>query len=77
VEEAGRIADGVDNLPLALAQSAAYLHDTGLTIDAYLALLTDRATSILAQGLPATYRVSLAANLQLVLSGWETMTRPR
>jgi hypothetical protein len=64
-QDAARIADAVDNLPLALAQTAAYLHDTGLSAEAYLALLTDQAPSILAQGLPTTYPVSFAANLQL------------
>ena len=47
------------------AQVHNYLQATGLTSETYLTLLTDRATSILAQGLPATYPVSLAASLQL------------
>jgi hypothetical protein len=65
IDEAGRIADAVYNLPLALAQAVAYLQATGLAGETYVALLTDRATSILVQGLPATYPVSLAASLQL------------
>ena len=64
-DDAGRVADALDNLPLALTQAAAYLQETGLTADAYLQLLTRRATAILAHGIPATYRVSLAASLQL------------
>jgi tetratricopeptide (TPR) repeat protein len=64
-DDAGRVADAVDNLPLAVTQAAAYLQETGLTADTYLQLLTRRATAILAQGVPATYRVSLAASLQL------------
>ena len=64
-DDAGRIADAVDNLPLALIQAATYLQETGLTAQAYLELLTHRATSIMAQGVPATYPVSLAASLQL------------
>jgi hypothetical protein len=64
-DEAGRVAEAVDNLPLALTQAAAYLQQTGLTAHAYLALLADRATAILTQSVPATYPVSLAASLQL------------
>jgi hypothetical protein len=63
--DAGRIADAVDNLPLALAQAVAYLHDSGLAIEAYLALLRDQSGVILAQGRPVSYPVSLAASLHL------------
>jgi hypothetical protein len=63
--DAGRVADAVGNLPLAVTQAAAYLQETGLTAQAYLQLLTRRVTAILAQGVPATYRVSLAASLHL------------
>ncbi len=64
-EDADRVADALDNLPLALTQAAAYLQESGLTAQAYLQLLTRQASAILAQGLPATYPVSLAASLQL------------
>ncbi len=67
-EDAGQIADAVDNLPLALSQAAAYLHASGLATETYLALLTDRASAILDQGPPATHPVSLAASLQLAFS---------
>jgi hypothetical protein len=63
--DAGRVADALDNLPLALTQAAAYLQQTGLAAQDYLQLLSRRATSILAQGASATYRVSLTASLQL------------
>jgi tetratricopeptide (TPR) repeat protein len=63
--EAGRIAEAVGNLPLALTQAGAYLHDTGLASEAYLALLAERASVILAQGKPASYPLPLAASLQL------------
>jgi hypothetical protein len=43
-DEAGQIAEAMDDLPLALTQAGAYLHDTGLASEAYLALLTDRAS---------------------------------
>jgi hypothetical protein len=63
--DAGRVADALDNLPLALTQAAAYLQETRLTAETYLRLLTHQATSTLAQGVPATYPVSLAASLYL------------
>ncbi len=62
---AGRVAAAVDHLPLALTQAGAYLQQTELTAQAYLALLGRRASSILTQGVPPTYPVSLAASLQL------------
>ncbi|MDQ2880076.1 MAG: FxSxx-COOH system tetratricopeptide repeat protein [Actinomycetota bacterium] len=65
VDDAGRVADALDNLPLALTQAAAYLQETGLTAEAYLQLLTRRTSALLAQGVPATYRVSLTASLHL------------
>jgi hypothetical protein len=64
-DDASQVADALGHLPLALTQAAAYLQQTGLTAQAYLALLAHRASAILAQGMPATYPVSLAANLQL------------
>ncbi|MGH3821405.1 MAG: FxSxx-COOH system tetratricopeptide repeat protein, partial [Pseudonocardiaceae bacterium] len=63
--DAARIADAVDNLPLALAQAAAYLDDTGLSTDAYLRLLDTRAADLLAEEAPTGYPVSLAASWQV------------
>ncbi len=64
-DNAGQVADAVDNLPLAVTQAAAYLQETGLTTETYLQLLECRATAVLAQGAPTTYRVSLTVTLQL------------
>ncbi|MGH3864798.1 MAG: FxSxx-COOH system tetratricopeptide repeat protein [Pseudonocardiaceae bacterium] len=64
-DDAGRVADALDNLPLALTQAAAYLHETGLTTHAYLQQLAGQVTAILAQGVPTTYHASLAASLHL------------
>ncbi len=64
-DDAGKVADAVDHLPLALTQAAVYLQETRLTADAYLQLLARRVTSIMARGVPTTYRVSLAASLHL------------
>ncbi|MGH3770589.1 MAG: FxSxx-COOH system tetratricopeptide repeat protein [Pseudonocardiaceae bacterium] len=64
-DDAARVADALDNLPLALTQAAAYLHATGLTTQAYLQQLTRQVIAILAQGVPTTYHASLAASLRL------------
>jgi hypothetical protein len=63
--DAVRIAAAVDNLPLAVAQTAAYLQETGLSADQYLRLLENRAADVLAQGTPVSYPVSLAASWHL------------
>ena len=65
VDDAGRVADALGNLPLALAQAAAYLDDSGITADQYLRLLAERTGELLTHGVPASYPVPLAAGLQL------------
>jgi hypothetical protein len=64
-DDAGQVADALDNLPLAVTQAAAYLQQTGLTAGTYLQLLERRAAEVLAQGAPTSYRVSLSTSLQL------------
>jgi tetratricopeptide (TPR) repeat protein len=66
-EQAGRIAQALGDLPLALAQAAAHLADTATPVEDYLRLLAERTTDLLAQGVPATYPVSLAASVQIAL----------
>ncbi|MGH4006575.1 MAG: FxSxx-COOH system tetratricopeptide repeat protein, partial [Pseudonocardiaceae bacterium] len=63
--DAARIADAVDNLPLAVAQAAAYLDETGLRADEYLRLLDTRAAELLADEAPTGYSASLAASWQV------------
>ncbi|MGH3801367.1 MAG: FxSxx-COOH system tetratricopeptide repeat protein, partial [Pseudonocardiaceae bacterium] len=63
--DAVRIADAVDNLPLAVAQAAAYLDETGLRADEYLRLLDTRAAELLADEAPTGYSASLAASWQV------------
>ncbi|MGH3840105.1 MAG: FxSxx-COOH system tetratricopeptide repeat protein [Pseudonocardiaceae bacterium] len=63
--DAGRIAEALENLPLAVQQAAAFLADTGSTVNEYLGLLTNRAADVLAYGIPATHRASLAASYQV------------
>jgi NB-ARC domain len=64
-QEAAQVGQALGHLPLALTQAAAYLHETGLSASAYLQLVTHRASSLMTQGVPASYPVSLAASLGL------------
>jgi hypothetical protein len=63
--DATKIADALDNLPLALVHAAAYLDHSGLTTQAYLALLTSRVTGLMSLTTAPTYSMSLAASLHL------------
>ena len=65
--EAGRVAEALGDLPLALVQAGAHLADTTTSVPGYLTLLAERARDLLAQGAPATYPVSLAASTQIAL----------
>jgi hypothetical protein len=65
--EAGRIAEALGDLPLALAQAGVHLAGTATSVEDYLALLAKRTTQLLAQDAPATYPVSLAASVQIAL----------
>ncbi|MFJ9628959.1 FxSxx-COOH system tetratricopeptide repeat protein [Streptomyces sp. NPDC101175] len=62
-EDAGRLAEALDDLPLALVQAAALL--TSTTVDDYLALLVDKASEVTDEGRPRDYRWSLAAQIRL------------
>jgi len=64
---AGRLAEALGDLPLALAQAVAYVRDGGMGVEAYLGLVRERASVILARGKPVGYPVSLAASLHLAL----------
>jgi Tetratricopeptide repeat/Domain of unknown function (DUF4062)/NB-ARC domain len=65
--EAGRVAQALGDLPLALAQTGAHLADTATGVQDYLSLLAGRTMELLAHGAPATYPVSLAASVQIAL----------
>jgi tetratricopeptide (TPR) repeat protein len=65
--EAGRIAEALGDLPLALAQAGTHLADTATSVQDYLTLLAERSMELLAQGTSATYPVSLAASVQIAL----------
>jgi hypothetical protein len=59
--EARLIAKAVGDLPLALAQAAGFMADTGMPVAEYLSLLGERTPEILDQGRPPSYPLSLAA----------------
>jgi hypothetical protein len=59
--EAGLMAEAVGDLPLALAQSAGFIAETGMPAAECLALLNERTPEILALGRPPSYPQSLAA----------------
>jgi hypothetical protein len=63
--DAGRVAQALGDLPLALAQAAAYMAGTGMAAGEYLDLLAARAAQLLDQGQSAGYRRSLAAVTRL------------
>ncbi|MGH3755348.1 MAG: hypothetical protein ACRDRP_22155 [Pseudonocardiaceae bacterium] len=60
--DAEQVADALDDLPMAVQQAAAFLAETGSTVETYLGLLASRAADVLAYG---THRVSLAASYQV------------
>jgi tetratricopeptide (TPR) repeat protein len=64
-ENGNRIAEALGDLPLALAQAAGYIIDTGVSSEEYVELLKERAAEILSEGRPASYPRSLAAVTQL------------
>ncbi|MFE1229822.1 FxSxx-COOH system tetratricopeptide repeat protein [Streptomyces sp. NPDC058745] len=72
--DADRLAQPLEDLPLALVQAAALLTD-GLTVAQYLQLLQERISEVLDEGCPDTYPVSLAAQIRLSTRHLAT-TRP-
>ncbi len=74
--EAGRVAEALGDLPLALAQAGAYLADSAIDVASYLALLVERTTELLTQGACATHPVSLAAGVQLALDRLSAQSPP-
>ncbi|MFC1429807.1 FxSxx-COOH system tetratricopeptide repeat protein [Streptacidiphilus sp. N1-3] len=62
--DADRLAQELDDLPLALAQAAAVLAD-GMTLAQYRDLFTSHTAQIMDEGQPEDYPVSLAAQIRL------------
>ena len=50
--DADRLADALGDLPLAMAQAAGFMAETGMAAAEYLDLLRTRAAELLAQGVP-------------------------
>jgi len=64
--KADQLAAELGDLPLAIAQAAGFMADTGMTADEFLGLLRTRAGQLLAQGAPGSYPRSLAAATGLI-----------
>jgi transcriptional regulator with XRE-family HTH domain len=59
--DADRLAAELGDLPLAIAQAAGFMAETGTAAGQYLDLLQTRAGQLLDQGVPGSYQRSLAA----------------
>ena len=64
--DADRLADDLGDLPLAVAQAAGFMAETGLPAARYLDLLRTRAGQLLEQAVPGSYPRSLAAATRLI-----------
>ncbi len=64
--DADRLAAELGDLPLAIAQAAGFMAETGTAAEEYLDLLQTRAGQLLAQGSPGSYPRSLAAATRLI-----------
>ena len=62
---ADRLAAELGDLPLAVAQAAGFMAETGMAAEEYLSLLRTRAGQLLEYGAPGSCRRSLAAATQL------------
>ena len=64
--DADQLAAQLGDLPLAVAQAAGFMAETGMTAGEYLGLLATRAGQLLSYGSPVSYPQSLAAVTQLI-----------
>jgi tetratricopeptide (TPR) repeat protein len=74
--EAGRVAVRLGDLPLALEQAAAYLDQTGMTVDQYLHLLDTRASDLHSRGRPAGHSATIATVWSLSLDRLRAASPP-
>jgi hypothetical protein len=63
--EADQLADALGDLPLALAQAAGYLSETGMPVAEYRQSLVEETQAVLELGRPIDYPQSLAAAITL------------
>jgi hypothetical protein len=64
--DAARLAAELGDLPLAIAQAAGFMAETGMMAVEYLRLLRTQARQLLDLGAPESYALSLAAATQLI-----------
>jgi tetratricopeptide (TPR) repeat protein len=60
-EDADRLAEALGDLPLAIAQAAAWRTETGMPVGEYLRLFNEKVAEILDTSSPTGYEVSVAA----------------
>jgi hypothetical protein len=63
--DADRVAEALGDLPLAVAQAAGVIAETGMPAAEYLQLLHQSAAEVLAEGRPSSYPVPLAAAVRI------------
>jgi tetratricopeptide (TPR) repeat protein len=61
IEDAGRVAEALGDLPLALEQAGALQYETGTPASEYLELLEKQTGELLSENPPANYQVPVAA----------------
>ena len=66
-ESAGELADRLGDLPLAVAQAAQWLSETGMPIATYLEMLDKQTALVLSKGAPDGYPAPLAAVVETSL----------
>lgn len=59
--DAGRLADRLGDLPLAIEQAAVWQAETGMPVDEYLTLFEQQVARLLSEGTPTNYPASVAA----------------
>ncbi|MCG5213155.1 FxSxx-COOH system tetratricopeptide repeat protein [Streptosporangium sp. KLBMP 9127] len=68
LDDATRLAQELGDLPLALEQAGALQAETGMSVDEYLRLLSERADQLLAESKPMEYPLSMTAAWALSVS---------
>jgi len=63
--DADRLGQELGDLPLALMQAAGLLAEAGMSTDEYLAELAQHTAQVMAEAIPASYPVSLAAAVRV------------
>ncbi|GAA4616775.1 FxSxx-COOH system tetratricopeptide repeat protein [Saccharopolyspora hordei] len=71
-EEADALAEKLGDLPLAIAQAAAWRAETGMTVSEYLRVFDEKVAEILDVSAPNDYEVSLAAAWNVSLDQLES-----